>query len=53
MKVCQPYYGEDAEAEEGNLDLSSFAPREMMAAKGVVVEEIEDGVNEEAAAKLK
>ena len=52
-KVCRPYYGEDAVGEEGDLDLSSFAPRELMAAKGVVVEEIEEGVDEEAAAKLK
>ena len=52
-KVCRPYYGEDAVGEEGDLDLSSFAPRELMAAKGVVVEEIEEGIDEEAAAKLK
>ena len=38
--------------EEGDLDLSSLAPRELMAAKGVIVEEIEEGVNEEAAAPL-
>ena len=37
---------------EGDLDLSSFALCELMAAKGVVVEESKEGVDEEAAAKL-
>ena len=39
--------------KESGLDLSSLAPRELMDAQGVVVEELVEGVDEEAAKKLK
>ena len=42
-RVCRPYYGENDTGEE--MDLTSLAPRTLADAKGVVVEELEDGVD--------
>ena len=44
-KVCRPWYGEDEKGEEDALDLSSLAPRNQRKAMGVIVEEINDGVD--------
>ena len=52
-KVCRPYYGDNDTGEEDSLDLSSLAPRQLADAKGVVVEEIFDGVDIDNAAVKK
>ena len=52
-KVCRPYYGDNDTGEEDSLDLSSLAPRQLADAKGVVVEEIFDGVDIDSAAVKK
>ena len=46
-RVCRPYYRDNDEdtGEEDPLDLNSLAPRELANAKGVVVEEISEGVD--------
>ena len=33
-RVCRPYYEDESVAEQGGLDLTSLAPRELMAAQG-------------------
>ena len=52
-RVCRPYYGDELAGEESGFGLSSLAPRNLMDAQGVVVEELIDGVDEEAAKKLR
>ena len=52
-KVCRPYYGDNDTGEEDSLDLSSLAPRQLADVKGVVVEEIFDGVDIDNAAVKK
>ena len=52
-RVCRPHYNDELVGEESGLDLSSLAPRELMDAQGVVVEELVEGVDEEAAKSLK
>ena len=52
-KVCRPYYGEDDDGEENTMDLTSLAPRQLSSAQGVIVEEVIEGVDVEAAKKLK
>ena len=42
-RVCRPCYGKNNTGEE--MDLTSLAPRTLADAKGVVVEELEDGVD--------
>jgi hypothetical protein len=48
-KVCRPYFGEDDTGEENLLDLNSLAPRQLVNAQGVVVEEIVDGIDIDSA----
>ena len=50
-RVCRPYYRDNDEdmGEEDPLDLTSLEARELMAAKGVVVEEINDDVDLDSA----
>lgn len=42
-RVCRPCYGKNDIGEE--LNLTSLAPRELVAARGVMVEEFDDGVD--------
>ena len=44
-KVCRPDFGDAEEGNERVMDLSSLEPRELLQAKGVVVEEVIDGVD--------
>ena len=48
-RVCRPFYGDDIESGDDALDLTSLAPRDLMEAKGVVVEEFDDGVDVDGA----
>ena len=48
-RVCRPCYGDDIESGDDALDLTSLAPRDLMEAKGVVVEEFDDGVDVDGA----
>ena len=52
-RVCRTYYEDESVAEQGGLGLTSLAPRKLMAAKGVVVQEIEEGIDETAAGRMK
>ena len=52
-RVCRPCYSDELVDEVSALDFYSLAPRELMDAQGVVVEELVEGVDEEAAKKLK
>ena len=52
-QVCRPHYNDELVGEESGVELSSLTPRELMDAQGVVVEELVEGVNKEAAKRLK
>ena len=52
-RVCRPYYGGELTGEESGLNLSFLAPRNLLDAQGVVVEELIDGVNKEATKRLR
>ena len=53
-KVCRPWFGDDDDGGgDSDLDLTSLTPRQLSTARGVVVEEVIEGVDVDAARKLK
>ena len=49
----RPPHGDQTAVDEGSsLDLSSLDPNELMVAKGVIVEELVEGVDEKATGRL-
>ena len=52
-RVCRPCYSDELVDEVSGLDLYSLTPCELMDAQGVVVKELVEGINKDAAKRLK